>query len=294
MTMATIPVLLARLIDDAAVFPPGNLPLAEAVAAHTAYRDAWYADLVGPFLCPASRLDALGGIVEDHTGHLAVTVVADTGTGGVLSATDVVARDDRLVLRGVELPLRGEPLADNARRAVAALDAALGGPDDDEPAYVEIPRAPGWQGALDVVAEAGYRAKLRTGGADAAAIPSAHDLAAFVIACLDRGVAFKLTAGLHGAVRHRAADVTGDATEHGFLNVIAGVAAALDGGDEAAVAAILEDRDAPRVAATVGALPPERAAGVRRWFTSFGSCSIAEPLADLVGLGLLAGPERDR
>ena len=31
-------------------------------------------------------------------------------------------------------------------------------------------------------------------------------------------------------------------------------------------------------------------AGARRWFTSFGSCSVAEPLDDLVSLGLLDGP----
>ncbi len=292
--MATIPPLLARLIDDAAVFPPGNLPLPDAVPAHRTHRGAWYADLVGPLLCPASRIDTLGAIVGDAEGRLGVAVVVDTGTGGVLPAVDVVARDERLVLRGVEVPLRGEPLADAARRAVAALDAALGGPDDDEPAAIEIPRTPGWQGALDVVAEAGYRAKLRTGGADAAAIPSAPELAAFIIACLDRDVPFKLTAGLHRAVRHPAADRPDDLAEHGYLNVIAGVAAALDGGDEAAVGAVLEDRDARRVAAAVTALPPGRAEGVRRWFTSFGSCSITEPLGDLVDLGLLAEPDPHR
>ncbi len=29
-------------------------------------------------------------------------------------------------------------------------------------------------------------------------------------------------------------------------------------------------------------------AGARRWFTSYGSCSVDEPLDDLVGLGLVA------
>jgi hypothetical protein len=30
--------------------------------------------------------------------------------------------------------------------------------------------------------------------------------------------------------------------------------------------------------------------GARRWFTSFGSCSVTEPLDELVGLGLLEVP----
>jgi hypothetical protein len=31
-------------------------------------------------------------------------------------------------------------------------------------------------------------------------------------------------------------------------------------------------------------------AGARRWFTSYGSCSVTEPLDELVGLGLLEAP----
>jgi hypothetical protein len=31
-------------------------------------------------------------------------------------------------------------------------------------------------------------------------------------------------------------------------------------------------------------------AGARRWFTSFGSCSVTDPLEDLVGLDLLEAP----
>ena len=35
------------LVDDAAIFPPGDVPLPDAVAAHLARREEWYADLVG-------------------------------------------------------------------------------------------------------------------------------------------------------------------------------------------------------------------------------------------------------
>jgi len=31
-------------------------------------------------------------------------------------------------------------------------------------------------------------------------------------------------------------------------------------------------------------------AGAPRWFTSYGSCSVSEPLDELVGLGLLETP----
>jgi hypothetical protein len=32
-------------------------------------------------------------------------------------------------------------------------------------------------------------------------------------------------------------------------------------------------------------------ARTRRWFTSFGSCSVSEPLGDLISLGLVEAPE---
>ncbi|TDE11857.1 hypothetical protein [Jiangella asiatica] len=287
--METIPAIFDRLVDDAAVFPPGNLPLPDAVAAHGGHRTAWYAGLVGPLLCPSSALDELGALVRDQPEPLGVAVVVDAGTGGILEAVDTVAHDGQLVLRGVEVPLRGSPPGETARRTVAALDAALGGPDDDEPAYVEVPREPGWENALDVIAESGYRAKLRTGGAEPDAVPSPAEVTAFVLACLDRGIAMKFTAGLHHAVRGPRA---GGVVEHGFLNVLLGVATALDGGEPRDVEAALSVDDGARLAAAVGDLDAVRAASARRWFASYGSCSIAEPLGDLIALGLLAGPDK--
>ncbi len=273
----TIPPMFERLIDDAAVFPPGSLPLAEAVPAHSEHLAAWYSALVGPLLCRESELESLASLTRELPSPVGVAVVVDTGTAGVLAAADAVAHESQLVLRGVEVPLRGSPLGENARRTVAALDAALGGPDDEEPAYVEVPRSPGWEDALDVIADAGYRAKLRTGGASADALPSDDEVAAFVVGCLDRGISFKFTAGLHHAVRRPG--------EHGFLNLLLAVGRAVAGAPAAEVAATLSIDDGALLAAGVAELP---AASVRRWFASYGSCSIAEPLAELIALGLVA------
>ena len=44
------------LIDDAAVFPPGDAALPDAVAAYTARRDEWYADLVASFVVTDVRI----------------------------------------------------------------------------------------------------------------------------------------------------------------------------------------------------------------------------------------------
>ena len=107
-------------------------------------------------------------------------------------------------------------------------------------------------------------------------------LAAWIDAALDRETPFKCTAGLHHAVRH-----TGDDgfEHHGFLNVLVATRQAFDGASADDVAAILEQRDADALVGDAGEL--ERA---RRWFTSFGSCSVTEPLDDLIALGLLEKP----
>ena len=264
------------------MFPPGNAPMPEAVPAHERHRREWYAPLVGPFLCPAARVSELSRYV---TTKLGVTVVA-SGPGDIEPAVQAVLADAELELRGVEVPLRAEPLADAARRTIVALDAALLNVDDPDqvPVYLEIPRAPGWQDALDQVAVAGYRSKLRTGGESADAFPTEAEVAAFILACREFDVRFKFTAGLHHAIRHTTSD---GFEQHGFLNALVAVAEALEGADESALAATLAERDATAIAERVGGIPVGRAATVRTWFGSYGSCSIDEPLQELLDLGLV-------
>ena len=63
----SIPPLFAGLFDDAALFPPGNAAMPDAVSGHAGYRQDWYADLVARFVCPAGRLSELDGALADFT-----------------------------------------------------------------------------------------------------------------------------------------------------------------------------------------------------------------------------------
>jgi hypothetical protein len=294
--VSTLPPLFHELVDDAALFPPGNAAMADAVPAHNRHRSAWYSAMVGPFLCPASRLPELA---DAATAPLRVGVIIDTGAGGIDEAVRAALDTLTFELRGVEVPLRGEPLADSARRVTLALDRArldvedrmdIDDPDDDlDPddvhMFVEVPLTAGWRPALDWIAVAGHRAKLRTGGPIPDAFPAERSVAEFILACLEYDVPFKLTAGLHRAVRNTTAD---GFEQHGFLNALLAVADALDGADAPTIARTLADRDDDRVAARVRDLPPGTAITVRTWLMSFGSCSIDEPLEDLVNLGLIS------
>ena len=61
--------------------------------------------------------------------------------------------------------------------------------------------------------------------------------------------------------------------------------ASLDGADVTEVASVLEETDGDKLLSRSDEAALARA---RRWFRSFGSCSIDEPLADLRELGLIA------
>jgi hypothetical protein len=276
------------------VFPPGSAPLDEAVRAHREHRASTHADLVGPLVVADEHLpDLLGLVPRSSTTRMAVVVVVSGGAGALEGTVRWATRDGVLDLRGVEIALRdsatGE-LVHNMRRITTAVDqlVAAGDLDDETPVSVELPRlydagpTPDWLAALDEVAAAGHRLKLRTGGAAADSFPSPTELATCIGAALDREVAFKCTAGLHHAVRH--VDASTGLTHHGFLNVLLATRASLDGASVAGVAAVLEETDAD---ALLAGSDEAGLTGARRWFRSFGSCSVLDPLHDLHALGLV-------
>ena len=281
--MSTIPALYRHLVDDAAMFPPGDLPLVEAVTAHREHRQAPYADLVGTFICTDEDLMKVASeAARTGDGPLRVSVVISGGAGGIEPVIRWGDRSKDVEVTAVEVRLRDEDdLSRNALRVVRACDDCL----DEETAYVEIGLDGAWERALDVVADAGYAAKLRTGGLDAALFPSEDQVASFITACLDREVAFKCTAGLHNAVRHTAEDTGFE--HHGFLNVLLATRASLDGASQDELIAVLASRDGADLAGRARELSDNQAANTRKWFTSFGSCSIEEPLVDLTTLHLM-------
>ncbi|WP_433687360.1 hypothetical protein ACQP0I_29475 [Micromonospora carbonacea] len=298
-----VPHLLAGLVDDAAVFPPGSATLPDALAAHRRHRDSWYAELVGPLLVPASAVvsgalaGALGGPVgaaggpagpaapgdDSAGGGLAVGLIGDTGVDGLPAA--LAALPAGVTVRQVEVAVakRGEdPLP-----GLAAL-LGLAGRSGGVAFYAELPLTFGLTGALDAVAAARadgapVAAKFRTGGLAAELFPTPVELAAVICACRDRELPFKLTAGLHHAVRHR--DPETGFTHHGFGNVLAATLAAADGAEVDEVAAVLATTDPVPLVERARAA---RAADRPLW-VGYGSCSITEPLTDLIRLGLVNG-----
>ncbi|NUR64091.1 MAG: hypothetical protein HOV87_36350 [Catenulispora sp.] len=269
-------VLLAELIDDAALFPPGDAPLAEAVPAHLLLDVSAHSGLLGRFLCPVSKVSDLKPLLDEDE-DLRLGLIADTGLDGLLAAFDAVEGDDRLILETAEI-----------RHPGARLDRL----EDELPygveAYIEIAPADLRSLLPTLTGRELLRAKLRTGGLAAEAFPTPLAVAEFLVGCADLEVGLKCTAGLHHAVRHT--DPATGFTHHGFLNILLAAARASDGAEIEDVQDVLGTGDAEALADAIKALSVEDAARTRDLFHGFGSCSFQEPIDDLTALGLLPGP----
>jgi len=143
-----------------------------------------------------------------------------------------------------------------------------------EGAFVEITDT----SLLPELKKRGLRAKIRTGGDS---VPSIEQVANFIRACKNAGIAFKATAGLHHPIRNGAM--------HGFVNVFL-AAVMVERAEE-----ILAEED-PKVfvfgddgvAWRGHAVTTDAITNMRRDFAlSFGSCSFEEPIDDLKELGWL-------
>jgi hypothetical protein len=270
-----VPDLFAGLCDDAAVFPPGNLPLAQAVPSHFDHEASAYAPIVGAFVLAAKdlvQLVPLVGALDPNSFRLSLTVPLPHLPPALATVDDLAAV--QLEALEVELP-------DDATvgEVVPQLERAPG--DREVPVFVELPRDERRPELAKALASTGIQAKLRTGGVRADLYPDEKELAAAIAMLTAVGVPFKATAGLHHALRNT--DPATGFEQHGFLNLLVATGAALGGADEPELIALLADRDGARLADHARSLPAE----VRQAFRSFGTCSILEPVKELTGLGLL-------
>lgn len=255
--------LFDSLFDDAAIFPPGNVPMFEAVRAHLMSLESSSAPFIGPFVCSDTRLAELQSSLGEDVLQLALTTSADHYPGAV----HTVLADPRMTLRSVEIAT-GDVLVPVAELPESAT------------VYLELP----WGAQPDL--PLGTALKLRTGGDTSDAFPTEDQLAHALGYCVGQDIRFKLTAGLHNAIRHT--DPVTGFEHHGFLNVILAVQAALNDGHEGDLADILANREATEIVASVAALSGSDVDRVRHYFRSFGTCSTSEPISDLHELGLLA------
>lgn len=269
-------------MDDAALFPPGNASMPDAVRLHLEGRTSEHAGVVGLFLCPASRLPELITelIKAKPVKPVALSLVIDTGLGGVPKALSIVeSRVELLALRMVEMPAPSD--VDDVW-----LERVSEFVPEDVVRVIE-PRRGGreWLDGIQRVVEHGSWPKLRCGGLSTQNFPSIDEVADFLTVINSGGASFKATAGLHNAVRHT--DPVTGFTHHGFLNLLVATARMQSGGSREDVQEALGMTGGAELAEEAAALSDRAQHAARSVFASYGSCSLTDPVADLASLGLL-------
>jgi hypothetical protein len=280
----------ASLIDYAGLFPPAELPLAAAQAEYQGARTGPYAWMLGRFIIRASLLDALPVAA---TGPFSVIVESDVDVVTRLAPL----RSGGTPIEALEFRIDKSVLPDQISDAIGDVESAVAVAGfTDVPAFVEMPRGERWSPALPIAMQWLRRmrlgAKLRCGGVTAEAFPGIDEVAEFIGCATDAGVPFKATAGLHHPVRHR--DPATGFMMHGFLNILA--AAALAARVQRATLARITAEEDPGAFAfgddwfawrdrRIGLEDLEKTR--HEAFVGYGSCSFAEPVDDLIALGVL-------
>jgi hypothetical protein len=271
--------LFDRIVDDAAVFPPGLAPVEVAVREHLDRRVGPYAAYIGPLLVPATA----AGELADHAAR------DDRAAREPIEVGLVVRPDSPIdpLLDAVEL-LRDEPCVLVTQAEVGWSIGWRRALETDLPVVVEVGVGSTRDAALDDIAAAvdddrEVVAKFRTGETPAWPWPDERVLGAFLDDVILRGLPFKLTGGLHHAVR---GEYSGKPM-HGLLNVLLATQHGLDGAEAPELAGILGRRDAEILASAASAVHADQAVRVRRSFTAYGCCGVLDPLTELEALGLL-------
>ena len=277
--------LLSQCIDYAGLFPPASLDVQKTIENYSSYRAGPRAWALGRLILPAGRFVEFAETDPTHAAELPMAV---------LLSADFEAELHRATNCGVAIEVvecKALPLDQiTAVRDRLPLSTTI---------YFEVPVDSNPQASIAAIADAGGRAKIRTGGITPGAIPSVSDVARFLSCCVQYRVPFKATAGLHHPIRAvntltYAAD-SDRAMMHGFVNVILATAVLANGEDFSEASALLEDT-CPENFALEGeqarwrdwSFRAKQIADVREKFmVSFGSCSFTEPLDEMNAVGWL-------
>ncbi|MCG9894135.1 MAG: hypothetical protein MH204_01505 [Fimbriimonadaceae bacterium] len=285
---AVAEILFGLVMDDAGLFPPASLSMAEAVRRHAAARESGLSVLVDSILCPAARLSELadeaesqGAFTSGEAWEVKVILSAQDGT-----VTRSVLAQDRprlgaqawLTVVGLEAAWSGSP---HVLRPLQRLAEEV-----DAPLFLEVGWGDGWRERMDEALSTweAFQFKGRMGGT--APVPPSALVAEWLGECADLEAGLRCTAGLHHALTHDEG--------YGYLNILAAVCGAyahdLRGED---LVAILEMREADRVeigdeAFVFGqhSFTAAECELARSAFDGFGTCDLETPYRELERFGL--------
>ncbi len=275
---------LDQIIDYAGTFPPAALAASEAVESYFALLETDDHWIIENLAWRVADLATLADLLGNR--NVGIAAIGRTGAEWAdwQAAREYDAKDmsvflgmsQNSMIRTYECPA---PPLSHFSAGIASLKSYR----DETDVFFEVPWDRDVTDELAMMAESEWlSAKFRCGGA---ATPTPTQLATVLKECIDLELPFKLTAGLHEPIAHEG--------QHGFLNVFAAIGMRyLEDSSISEMASILADEN-PASFSITGAFAyrgrefsEDDLEDLRSFFTTFGSCSVAEPLA---GLDRLAG-----
>ncbi len=276
------------MIDYAGLFPPAQLQMSSAVSEYAGYMNGEDRDLLGRFIVSAARLDELAGALSALPPQDALWSLGVTGGENPAETLREIerfksaqrhSRTQKAICTAVEMPVSSEDAIVAAANAFSAVEL-----------FLEIALDENMDSLIALLAGTGAAAKMRTGGITESAFPPAQQVFEFLQSCFERNIPFKVTAGLHHALRGDYSltyDVgSASATMFGYLNVFL-AAVYLSKQDGVTALRVLEEEQASAFEFDEYGVNwrGNRASwtemeAARRLARSFGSCSFTEPVAE--------------
>jgi hypothetical protein len=286
--MTALRALLEGIVDYAGLFPPAALDMPSAVRNYASYRSDPASWMLGRFVVPVARLNEFSearATVDDGTEPWRLSALLGSDPRSDIERVRHFNRSEggRAFIDSLEGKLETPAEIEHVAKAVGRqLELFAELPLDRDPTPL-----------LAAVKRSGIKAKMRTGGVVATAVPSAESVVQFMRACLDAGVAFKATAGLHHPLRavYRLTYEIGGPTGlmFGYLNVFLAAAFLAQGMTGADAVRLLDERAATAfrfgddsISWNQFTLNASQARQAREQVAvAFGSCSFREPVDEL-------------
>ena len=177
--------LFDSLLDDEILVRRPETPVAAVLAQHRELRNA-YRGLLATLVVPDPRLTEIARQVPPDA-SIPVSVITSGGAGGLLA----LARHHPagIEIASVEPTLRDlDDLAGSAARVVSAageLRSEIG-------VFIELPYAPGWEAAVEVIEAAGLYGKIAAGNAGPRQVVEQLSI------LIEADLPFKITSSLEG------------------------------------------------------------------------------------------------